>query len=194
MHLALHRAWQVTALEFPMSTTTEVSQGPILKVISSQCDPAAFYALLNSSNTGNPEDTKFLVTIDPIDSEGWDLDGTDLESSIILYNFGITHTCLGSVSGTYCDDVKLQDSFYGILQLTHTLAFKLFRKALYKSHLCTCIMLINILVMVNLVQICSRNDPDASEDYCGSLEELLLLVHAHQKLVPVLDYKFAPAA
>jgi hypothetical protein len=132
MHLALHRAWQSTAQEF--TTATEDCQGSIVKIISSQCDPAAFYALLNSSS---PEDTKFLVTIDPIDSEDQDSDGTDLEASIVLYNFGIAHSFLGSASGCRFGNAKLQDNAYRILHLTYALAFKLFCNAVHKSQLCT---------------------------------------------------------
>jgi hypothetical protein len=182
MHSALHRAWQGTALAF--SKSVKVVECPILKVISSHTDPATF----------SPEDTKFLVTIDPIDVEDWDSDGTVIESSIILYNFGLAHSCLGSVSGCCLANAKLQDNFYGILQLTHTLAFNLVRKALCQSRLCTPIMLINKLVLVNLMQISGHIDPDASEEYYGSLHELLVLIQAYQKMIPVDDYKFAPAA
>jgi hypothetical protein len=181
-----------TALEF--STTTEFCQGPVFEIISSQRDPAALYSTLNSNIDNCTEDTKFLVTIDPIDSECWDSDGTDLESSIVLYNFGIAHSCLTSISGCRFTNATNQENSYRILQLTHTHAFQLLHKALHKSHLCTQIMLINLLLTVSLVNISSRNYPITSAAYCGSLEELMLVINAHQKLLPVADCKFAAAA
>lgn len=191
--LTLHRTWQRTAIAF--HPTAQAHQCPILKIVSSQCDPAAVDSFLSSKEC--PQGTKFVVTIDPIDPinvEEWDTDATDLESTFMLYNFGITHGLLSFVSGCDYASSTLSDNSYRILQLTQTLAINIFGKALDKTHLCNPIMLINMLLTVNLMQISFHNDPAASEGYGGSLQELLSLINAHQKLLPLVDYKFAPAA
>jgi hypothetical protein len=189
MQLALDRAGQRTSIAFP--STTQVHQGPTLSVVSSQCDPAILYSCWSSNDCNH--DTKLLVvTIDPIDCDGWDTDFTDLESAFILYNFGIANSCVGSASGGGLSKTNLQDCSYRILQLTHTMAFKLFRKALNRADLCNPTMLINMLLMISLMHMSSRNDLATSEEYRGSLKELAFLMNVHQK--PAGDQKNAPAA
>lgn len=188
--LALHRAWQRTAIEF--HPATQARQGPILRIVSSQCDPDTVESL--SSHEGAQDDTKFVAMIDPIDFEEWDTDATDLEAACILYNFGIAHSLLSFVSGCDYASKMLRDNSYRILELTQPLAFQLFSKALNKTHLCIPIMLINMLIAVNLMHMSSQNNPVASEVYCGHLKDLLCLTRAHQKLLLVADNTFASAA
>ena len=187
MQLALHKAWQRTAITFPAATQS--NDGPILKVISSQCNPANICAFLNRN--GCHQDTKFLVTIDPIDFEDSETDVTDLEAATILYNFGISHRLL-----SFCGFVTAyhQDNSYPILQVTQTLAYNLFRKAMSKNkpHLNDPIMLINLLLTLSLVV--SHDGTVTSEHFCEPLEELVFLIHSFQKWMPVVDHKFAPAA
>jgi hypothetical protein len=191
LKLALDRAGQRTSIAF--HNTTQVHQGPKLSVVSSQCDPAILYSYLNSN--GCNHDTKCLVTIDPIGCEGWDTDFTDLESAFILYNFGIANSCLSFVSGCSLLKTSFQDNSYCILESTHALAFKLFRKALTRADLANPIMLINMLLTTSLMHMSSRNhDPGTSEEYRRSLKELAFLIKAHQKLLPADDQKYAPAA
>ena len=199
LQLALQRACQRTAHVFPITDPTqEANQGPLLKVISSQCNPATVCAFLNINDC--PQDIKFLVTIDPIDFEGWESDVSDLEAACILYNFGIAHSLSSFSIGCGYERIQLQENAYRILQLTHALAFKLFRKAVHKSHLSNPIMLINMLLTLKLMHHSSTLSHTRSvtagtrEQYCGSLQELVFLIHAHQKLMPVVDHKFAPAA
>ena len=105
MNMALHRAWQRTSIALP-KTNTDTRQGPMLKVISTQFNPAAVFSTLSSSSS--PQGIKLIATIDPIDLEDWHSDATDLESSVILYNFGVAHSCLGSVSSCGFFKAKLQ--------------------------------------------------------------------------------------
>jgi hypothetical protein len=192
MQLLLDRAGQRTSIAFPK--TPQDLQGLHIKVISSQCNPATLCSYFSCDCCLH--DTKFLVTIDPIDFEGWDTEATELEAACILYNFGIATSLLCCARGChFAHRCLCKDSSHRILQLAHTLAFQLFSKAFKKAHLCNFILLINMLVTHRLMYMSFfNNDPGASEEYWGSLNELAFLNKAHQKLLSVEDQKYAAAA
>lgn len=190
VQLALHRAWQCMAAPFPTSNLSR--GGLVIEVLSSQCEPSAVYAFLNRHDCS--QKTKLLVTIDPIDLDSWDSDVADFESSVILYNFAIAHSCQRLVCGRDLVNPQLLRSSYAILQLTHSLAFDLFEKSVHMSHLCNPIMLINTLLTRSLVQMSFSVDAAASEGYCRSLRELVFLIDAYQRIMSEADNKFAAAA
>lgn len=158
--------------------------------VSSQQDPSGVQGAISEAMSRNGKNSVFCcINVDPVDFEECCIETIDLDSNLILYNFGIAHCLLAS-------KLEANTNFEGVLvQKLRQSGFHLFRlsEAFLKERLSEppfhfqggTVLLISALFTRSMVELASHlNYMEVSEYYRVAYVALLVSIDAQQNLLP----------
>jgi hypothetical protein len=184
------------------STTIDTMHCNTILVVSDQDNPFNVYCLLQQNHSAF-----CCVTIDPVERFNIDdIDRLQLESALIVYNFGIAYRCLAN-RPTVCssfkynedsDDASHHDAFWAsvrILDLTRSVTRNLLYLSSYSRAcvlLCmpSSLLLTAIVVTTNLQQI-SMGHPMLNESeimYNDDLLSIMAIVYDRERFLLAEGY------
>ena len=152
-------------IETKVCTSSNSKYRNNILVVSDQDDPQTIYDTLEQNRS-----LMCCVTIDPIEKfDMYDVDRLQVESALIIYNFGIVHRCIAGRPAVVPSHVKDGDNaqvitnfdvFYAslrILDLTRCLTTNLLSALSFNGsrslHISSNLLLATVLVLTNLYQM-----------------------------------------
>jgi hypothetical protein len=210
LRLPLQRAWQRAA--FPRGNQCDIlpSASPegacIVKAVSSEYNPAALNEAVAICAHNRNGTFKFPMTIDPIDFEGIGdlLNDVDFHSSVLLYNCAVAWDCLAAATAARKDSsaqASRQECgrVYHLSQLSTSLLIQQSQNYLEKvalnSYAIERILMLRIFLTHNLIKASIDLDlPLEYQVHCQNMDELIPLIEAGQRLIPIAEDSAARAA
>lgn len=208
LRLPLQQAWQRAA--FPRGNQCDINPSKsaksvcILKAVSSEYDPTTMNEALICA--GSHSNTKFPMTIDPIDFESTSDMATaaDFHCSVLLYNFAIAYECWATTT-TDRKEYFAQEPFpervraYRIFQLSRSVLVQQYQnyreKVASNFHAVEKIIQLNLLLTDNLIEASSHlSMPLQYQEHCKDMDELLHLIKSGELLLPTTEHRAARAA
>lgn len=183
---SLQAAWKRTCIG-----QTDVDDNVSLATITDQDSPY----LVNDSLERSP-DTMCCVNIDPVeDFCGRDMERLEVESSFLLYNYGIAHRCAARSTATRWDEatrMNIHETAFQIFELAQSVAAKLL-PPLDVLDSPSNVLLVSLLVTANLLHM-SSHSVELSWQYCEDLEDLLATISEREMVLSQEDIAAAAAA
>ena len=178
-------------------------------VVSDQDNPSTVYSLLKQ----NPS-ACCCVTIDPV--EQFDIDDIDqlqLESALIVYNFGIAYRCISNHPATISHFIKSNDvdsntvphhdAFWAsvkIMELTRHITRNLLQLSSYNMtnimlNVPSSLLLTALMVSTNLLQMSSEHPLlySSEKEYCCDLTNVLSMLSDRERFLTAEGYQISVA-
>jgi hypothetical protein len=199
IRLALYHAGKRTSLGGISNSAGELKNGPVLKIVSSQCNTASIYAALTSCTHSTSRHVAFPMTIDLIDFEGCEDEDSDFHSGVILYNYGIASECLASTT-TPSNNASVREihvNAHRIFKMASALLTELYQNDWDNTptYFASKLLLLKTFLTHGLIQTSIKLDLQSEyEEHCKTMDGLLRVMGAQQLKLPVVDHCLAAAA
>jgi hypothetical protein len=144
------------------------SQSLNVFVLSNQEDPVVVHDMIIKH-----PNSQLCITIDPIDFQQWDQDTFDLDTNVILYNYGVSYTCFAATIRDSKAQSRVLCQSLQIFRLKESFLFEFCDNPSGETLVNRTTLLVNMLLTRNLIQVSHHLDLPGSEVYRVVFVELI---------------------